>query len=346
MAGADGHALDSLTGTNARALRRAEFFEVVRRVLEASGDAAIGGDTRPADEPVRFRAVTGLRHPDREIAALGRAAPGEPVRIDVAFMGLTGPAGVMPDFYSDRLVEQRRARDDAMARFLDLFTHRAISHFYRAWAKYRLPVRFGEGTRDRPDAFAQALAAFAGIARDDGGGRELAMAGPLARRVRSAGAVRRIVSALFDLPVSVIELRPRWIEIPPSEQTRLGGGGREGSFARLGATAVAGGFALDHAGRFRLRIGPLDLRQFRAFFEPDGPRTRLFETVRFAVGPNVAFDVQLVLRREAVPAMRLGGGALPPALGQNSWLLAGPAERDRDEALLSISGQASRKATR
>lgn len=335
MAGADGHADAGLTAPALpapRALARAEFFETVRAII-AAARAGVGDDTRAEAEPIRFRVADGMRHPDVEILSLERAAPDAPVTVTVGHMGLTGPMGVLPDHYSDLVVERRRARDEALARFLDLFNHRAIALFYRAWAKYRLPVRFGETEGSLHDPFSRALAALAGLARLDDPGM-LAAAGPLARRVRAPGALRRIVSAMFAMPVEVQELRPRRIRIDAAERSRLGSRRHpQGAYAALGVNAVAGEAAWDVAGRFRLRVGPLDWPSFEAFFEADGLRRRLVDAVRFAVGGTVDFDVQLVLRADAVPPLRLDR-VRPPQLSQNGWLLAGPARSDRDDAVL------------
>lgn len=326
---------------------RAEFFEAVRAIVAAAGLAsadgpAIGGDTRPRDEPVRFTALRGARHPDAELGAAGRDATGQ-VRLEAAFMGLTGPMGVMPDHYTELVVARDRARDAAFGQFLDLFNHRAISLFYRAWAKYRLPVAFGETKGSLADPVSRALAALAGLNGPGAGGnaaidpRTLGAAGLLARRVRSPDALRRTLATLYGLPVAVVELRPRRIRIAPDERTRLGGGlsrwrAPAGAYARLAADAVLGEATTDVAGRFRVTVGPLDRDRFDAFFTPDGLHRRIVATIRQVAGATADFDLQLILAKDAVPRTRMADGAA--RLGQTSWLLHGPADRDRADAVL------------
>lgn len=337
MAGPDGDAGDHLSP-------HPEFFETVRDLLvraRQGGTAAglIGDDVPPAREPVRLRATSGQRRHEEEVTRLG-PDPAEPARtaVEVPFMGLTGPAGVLPDHYTERVVEGRRARDEGLADFLALFDHRALSLFWRAWAKYRIAVAFEADGGRLEDPFSRALAGLSGL----GAAGEaipdaalLRMAGPLARPVRSAGALRRLVATVHDLPVEVIELAGRWVPIGPDDRTRLSSGGADpGGFATLGGDAVAGTAVRDLSSRFVVRIGPLDGARFRAFFEEDGPRAAVTDTIRRAVGGTVDFAIQIVLARADVPAIRLDDPGRPARLGQTSWLLHGPADRDRDEALL------------
>ena len=316
---------------------RAEFFEAVRQVIAASGittaGPAIGGDVRPAAEPVRFVAMRGSRHPDAELGMATQGEPGGQVRMEAAFMGLTGPMGVMPDHYTELVVARDRARDEAFGAFVDLFNHRAISLFYRAWAKYRVPVGFGETKGSLADPVSRVLAALAGLTGPGEDPRILGAAGLLARRVRSPDALRRTLASLYDVPVEVIELEPRRIRIDPAEQTRLGGRTTaSGAYARLAVDAVLGASAVDVAGRFRVKVGPVDRARFDAFFTPAMLHARMVATIRQVAGATADFDIQLILRKEAVPRAATG---MSTRLGQTSWLLHGPAEHDRADAVLS-----------
>lgn len=324
-----------------------EFFEFVRQRLAAARrhderTAMVGGDATPPQEVLRFDAAVGQRFATDEIVAAGSvadvsAAATGPLRVTAGFMGLTGPSAVLPEHYTERVVDERRERNAALGDFLDMFNHRAISHFWRAWAKYRLPVAVdGDGGR-LGDPFSRALTAVAGLGvagepvPDEAW---LSMAGVMSRRVRSAGGLARIVEGIFALPVSIVEFEGRWVDLADEDQTRLGGTGG-GAFATLGTDAVAGAAVYSVGSRFRVRVGPLDLAGFRRFFDADGVRAAMVDAIRRTIGGNVAFTIQLILERAAVPQLRLDDPDFPAALGQSTWLLAGPAERDRDDAVLA-----------
>jgi type VI secretion system protein ImpH len=321
---------------------RAGFFQVVRlfnRAAKARGKGGVGG-LRPRDEPVRFRAATGMRHPGQELTA-ARLREGETSpELTVSFLGLTGPTGVLPDHYSEFLVEQGHARNPGASDFFDLFTHRMVSLFYRAWAKYRLPIRYEEASAPFSDPFSRILAGVSGVGLKASepllhasGGDLLGVSGVLGRRVRSADGLRRIISALYGLPVEVREFGGRWIPIPDGESSSLSRDPEAGRYAILGQTAVVGRQVYDVQSRFQLRLGPMDLAVFKSLLGGAELARTLQDLVRLAVGPARDFDVQLVLKAEAVPRPQLLGEDAP-RLGQTSWLLSTPSERDRDDAVL------------
>lgn len=337
MAGANRHA-DAAVTTDREdgGPIRAGVFETVRLVSAAalgSQQLPVGGDLPPEKEAVRFVAGDGFAHPDAEVQNTKRRDDAARVTLTVGFMGLTGPMGVLPDHYTETLLARNRARDPAMQGFLELFDHRAISLFYRAWAKYRLSVRFAESRGDLSDPFSRTLAALAGIPSPNGDPRQLATAATLSRKVRGPMALKRTLALMFDLPVEVVEMHPRRIRIAEDERTRIGADGAA-RFAALGQSAVLGQTVTDVAGRFQLRIGPLRRQEFESFFDDTGPRALLIDAVRNAAGASADFDLQLVLRRQDVVTMQLGGPGGMARLGQTSWLVHDSADRDCDDAVL------------
>src|SRR5262249_27570262 len=85
------------------------------------------------------------------------------------FLGLTGPSGVLPRCYTERLLIQDRdfrgPERYSLRAWFDLFNHRMISLFYRAWEKYRFHLfhERGDPGRGEPDTFTLALFSFIGL---------------------------------------------------------------------------------------------------------------------------------------------------------------------------------------
>ena len=130
----------------------------------------------------------------------------EPARVTVAFLGLTGTQGVLPFCYTEWMLERAAAKDDTLAAFLDLFNHRLVSLFYRAWEKHRPPVLYelGAARDQRPDAFTHSLFDLIGMGTEGLRGRMrvqdeslLLYAGLIAQRPHSGQRLARHSARLF-----------------------------------------------------------------------------------------------------------------------------------------------------
>jgi type VI secretion system protein ImpH len=148
-----------------------DFFQAVR-VLERlyPNRVPVGLDGPPAQEIARFRAHLSMAFPPSQIIALD---PPDNERtnplLTVTFFGLYGPSGVLPTHYTQLLMdivrdvrgpERRSLRD-----WLDLFNHRFISLFYRAWEKYRFHLAYdrGEAFRTTQDTFTLGIRSLMGL---------------------------------------------------------------------------------------------------------------------------------------------------------------------------------------
>ena len=90
----------------------------------------------------------------------------------VSFFGVATPAsyGSLPTRYAELILERPRSKNRALRDFLDLFNHRLVSLFYRAWEKHRFPVRV-RAVGPAPALFERALFALMGLGTDGLRGR-------------------------------------------------------------------------------------------------------------------------------------------------------------------------------
>jgi type VI secretion system protein ImpH len=312
---------------------RYDLFAALRRIEAMhAGEPRLGEGRRARDETLRLVQPPFLHFPASQIAAHRPAEAGRPARLASYVMGLFGPQGPLPlhltNYARDRL---RRDGDSTFADFCDVFHHRMIAFFYRAWASARPTV-----AQDRPetDRFARRLGAVAGAAEpshveSQGVPERLALyaAGLMAMQTRPPEALTRVVVLFFRVPARVLELVGAWLDIPPRERSRLGS-------ARLGVDAVAGIRSYQRAHRFRLVLGPLGLQAFRRFLPDGGALPVLKAIAAVSAGLDRDFDVQLVLTREEVPAACLDGAT---RLGWTSWLGTEKRQRDADDLVLHTS---------
>jgi type VI secretion system protein ImpH len=280
----------------------------------------------PADA-VRFHSPAGLVYPPSDVLDVRQHADGIP-EVTVGLMGLTGPSGVMPRYYSEVVTQTLRARSTALRDFLDLLAHRFVAFFARGGVKYR-PARAAEVAAPRgvstQDPVARVLLALTcygtpHLADRLAAGTEplLHYAGLFALRPRSADRLGALMSDWLGMRVEVVEFAGAWLPLPPDQRTRLSA---HGAWCRLGIDAAAGVRAWDPQARIILRIGPLDLRGFQRLLPDRVALQRLVSLVRAYVGFELGFAINPVLAAREVPPLLLDATSdPPPRLGWNTWV--------------------------
>lgn len=263
---------------------------------------------------LRYRTAARLGYPWGEVFA---ARPDRDELVLGTF-GMIGAGGVLPRHFTATVARENRKRSHALHAFLDMMGGRFAGLHALAGAKYR-------PTRD-PTTTGKVLAATIGMGTPGLDGRlPLSMptllyhAGNLASRTRSVERLRAMLEEEAGSRVTIEEFAGAWVRLPPSEQTRIAGGGRgaTGQNAGLGTGAASGAAIFDPMARFIIRLGPLPRAIFDSFL-PGTPRhTRLVELARLFVGLDTSYAVNLVLAREEVPEGRLGTTS---RLGWSSWL--------------------------
>ncbi|HEY3968276.1 MAG TPA: type VI secretion system baseplate subunit TssG [Planctomycetaceae bacterium] len=342
---------------------RFEFFQAVR-LLEwlaweraqagAESRAPVGHDERPQHECVRFRVPPSRGFPASEIASLVETTPDAAPEMEVNFLGLVGPSGVLPQHYTELVIQRlRRYKDSALRDFLDLFHHRAVSLFYRAWEKYRFPVVYERTARSREPVkreqehldFTWHLHCLVGQGTAGLRGRLeindeafLYYAGHFSHRPRSAVVLKTMLADFFDMPVEIRQFQGQWLYLRAPDQTRMPAPGLPlGLNARLGLDTIVGDRVWNVESKFRVRLGPLGYREFHDLM-PGGRSLRaLCQFVRRYVGHEFDFDVQVVLKKEEVPQSQLGAADSPTRLGWNSWLCSRPPDQDAPDAVFASS---------
>ncbi len=308
---------------------RFSFFQAVH-LLEAFSPEKkpIGEALTPREEPVRFSVKPGLAFPPSEVADVARVDDGAPI-MQVAFMGLIGPSGVLPYWYNEHAVERLREKDSAFTAFLDIFHHRLISLFYRSWKKYRCSENYG-GADDR---LSRCLLSLIGLGTP---GFPLTTrlpadplifySGMLSRRIPSAVAVEATVAYFAGTKAVIDQFLERVIPLDPDDVTRLGAANSE-----LGINTVCGSFTRDCRNSFRINLGPMEFTRFNRFLPSGGMLRPVFSLVRYIVGVEYEFEVRIHLKREEVPPCVIGGpGPASVRLGWTTWLKAPAAAYDVD----------------
>lgn len=315
-----------------------EFFQAVALLEQLSALRPVGGFSGPQEEAVQFHVNPRLGFPASQIQQIEFPESG-PAEMLVNFMGLTGPAGVLPHVYSELILERLHARDRSLAAFFDIFNHRAISLFYRAWLRSRLHVSYGAGNRDFLTQYLRDLLGLgtAGLRERQELEDEALMpfVSLLAMQSRSATALEQVLIEYFEVPVEVEQFTGAWYSIGPSMQCEMKD--EDSMSTQMGRGAVIGDAVWDRQGRARIRLGPLSLERYLEFL-PDGSAFPALRAItRFFSNDCIDFEVQLVLDRSEVPEIELDAdGERSARLGWVSWAKTRPSGSDADETILTL----------
>jgi type VI secretion system protein ImpH len=301
---------------------RFNFFQAVRLLLRMLPERKMIGDfADPRKEAMRFHTHNTLSFPPSDIRSIDMN--GEIPQMSVNFMGLTGPAGVLPYSYSELVTQRVREKDHTLAAFFDIFNHRMISFFYRAWEKYRAGVAYERDGQDRLSRYLMCLIGMGtpGLQerlsiRDES---LLFYTGLLALLPRSAVSLEHVVEDYFGVPCEVEQFVGAWQALAPSDQCVFGDA--DSLSEQMGMGAVTGDAIWDLQSRIRLKLGPLSEERYVSFLPGGAAHRPLNELARFFCGYNLEIEVQLVLKRDEVPNCELGDpDAGTPRLGWTTWV--------------------------
>ncbi|HKE95775.1 MAG TPA: type VI secretion system baseplate subunit TssG [Povalibacter sp.] len=311
-----------------------DFFEALRRVECAwAALPRLGTAARPADEPVRLGQRASLDFPASMLASVD-TIEGQRLKIVGYFLGLYGPHGPLPlhltEYIHDRITN---GRDSTLAAFSDVFHHRMLELFYRAWANVRPTVHFDRPEQDQFAGYVAALAGFAAPALRNADAwpdrAKLYFSGALAAGAKTRAGLEALLSKYLNLPVRVQECVGEWLTIVESERMRMG----NADTATLGRS-VLGGRVWSAQHKIRLTIGPVDSGDLLQYLPGSPSLERLRAAVLNYIGIDYAWDLQFVVRRSRIPAAQLGQFG---HLGWTSWMSPQRTGPDLDDVIIDVS---------
>ena len=315
-----------------------EFFQAVRLLEKIFPErAAVGREPVPSREVVRFRSRATISFPASQIHEINEPSEeffdGKKLEMFINFMGMVGAVGVLPTHYTELVMDRNRYRDTTLHDFLDIFTHRAVSLFFRAWEKYRFPVQYERGN----DEFTEYLFDLVGLGTGGLRGKLfiddeslLPYAGLLAQKPHSATMLEQTLSDYFGVPAKIEQFSGQWLALDTESITRLGQAN-----SRLGVDTVVGTQVWDDQSKFRVVFGALGFKEFRGFL-PNGTAYKPMKAIiRLIVGEELDFDVRLKLKAKEVPGTILTTRAKRrPMLGWTSFLKTKPFKHDDEQLIL------------
>ncbi|MEL6198087.1 MAG: type VI secretion system baseplate subunit TssG, partial [Pseudomonadota bacterium] len=260
-------------------------------------------------------------------------------RLSQRFFGLFGPNGALPlhltEYARDRA---RNHRDPTLTAFADMFHHRMLSLLYRAWASGQPAASFDRADDDPFGEKLAALSGMAGVAFEDRDAMpDLAkrhFSGLLAAAPRSEAGLKAILARFFKAEVEIESFVGSWLALEQQDRGHLGGAPM--GLSMTGGAVLGGGASLgekvwSREAKFRLRIGPLSLDDYRRLLPGGQSLKRLAAIIRNYAGETLEWEANLVLQADEVPPTVLGQSG---RLGFTTWIGRRP-EGDADDLYLT-----------
>lgn len=314
------------------------FYQVLREIECLYREKPrLGQSARIGDDPIRLGQQPTVAFAPSTLAAAEPGKHGESMRMQVYFFGVFGPNGPLPL----HLTEYARSRihnddDPTFARFADIFHHRMLCFFYRAWADAQPTVQFD---RPKTDRFAAYVGSLCGLGMPSLRNRDkmpdmakLHFVGRMSCQTKNAEGLQAILESFFSVSAEVVPFVGHWMTLPPDARCRLGESRQTGL---LGVNAVIGSRVWDCQYKFRIVLGPMSYRDYHRLLPGGKSLEKLRDIVRNYVGDELICEVKLILKGTEVPRTILGKLG---QLGRTTWLLSKPLERDADDFTWQLTG--------
>lgn len=306
-----------------------DLFQLLRRIDAEGGQPfLLGCSPRPSDEILRLGQKPSLSFAASTVASVTSRRNSAVHDILIYSFGLFGPNGPLPLHLTEYVSERvNHYQDESLLAFVNLFHHRLIGLFYRAWANAQQTVSLDRSEQGRFDRYIAHLTGIgeASPALNIAPHARYFMAGHLACQSRPPEGLENILHHYFNVPVQIVQFIPQWMAIEKDEQAQLKKG-REN--ARLGLSTFLGLAVRDVTYKFRVVLGPLSKKDYDGFLPGASLYKQLVDWVHQYVGIEFEWEVQLIMASEELNGTSLGG---VQRLGLSSWLgIAKPGEAGRD----------------
>ena len=311
-----------------------DFFSVLRYIECLHPDKPrLGEAARPMDEPIRLSQEPSLAFAPSTLATFKAGDQSHPHRLATYFFGVFGPNGPLPLHLTEYAKDREYNEDDpTFRRFVDIFHHRLLLLFYRAWADANPATSLDRAAPRRFDGY---LGSISGVGSEAFRDRDALpdeakfyFAGLLGVKTRPVKALLAMLGEFLEVPFRLQQYVGEWMNLASEDWCRLGA---EQSESRLGFDIVLGRSVWSCQHKFRLVCGPVSFEKFKRLLPRQDSLAKLRDLVRSYLGDEFKWDLNLLLVARDVPGLRLG---ISGELGWTSWLGERQVEVDADDVVV------------
>lgn len=286
---------------------RVNFYRFCQLIEQENQGAPLLGTTdKLSADPVRFRPWPGMGFPASELRAVetDEEHPELPPTVRTTFLGMYGVDSPLPTAYLDDIA-QRREGYEATTAFLDIFSHRITTQYYRIWRKYAWPATFEPGGTDQTS---QCLLGLVGLGIPGTAehiatpvSRFLALLGAMRFPTRNAEGIRQLVGLLAPDTVATI-ISPDPMKVPVAQRSGLGKNHR----VSLSQRATLGKTGKEACSRILLLLATDNPEEAEGWLPGGQLHTDLMVLLRVYLGYRSDVRLRLTVPVSVLPEPRLG----------------------------------------
>lgn len=316
---------------------RANFYRFCQLLEQESPDSPkLGATSHPGSDPVRFRPWPGMGFPVSALKAveIDEDNPDSPPTVRTTFLGMYGVDSPLPGMYLDDIAQHREGHE-AVTSFLDIFSHRITTQYYRIWRKYAYPATFETGGRD---ATSQCLLGLVGLGIPGTAeqvatpvSRFLALLGTMRLPTRNAEGIRALVSLLAPETRAIVS-EPDPVKVHIEKRSGLGAGNR----IRLSQRATLGKTGKEACSRVLITLSTENSDEAAGWLPGGHLHSDLLGLMRVYLGYRSDARLRLTVPVRLLPEPRLGKGRRIQ-LGRTSLLGLKNGKLSRHRETLTVS---------
>lgn len=270
-------------------------------------------------------------------------ASSSPAQLSSYLFGLFGPQGPLPIHITEYLHQcLTQKKEAAPTAFLNIFHHRLLSLYYRAWADTEPVVALDRPQKQRINHIVGSLSGYHPQGSENSHAEafhDLAQcyyAGHLSQRHLTAEGLRSVLSHYFECRFDIDTFVPRWVDLPEQEGFYLNSpsvSSRQNPPV-LGRSIQLGKRVRSAQQQLTLIAYPPNWSRFHDFLPGNGGFEQIKRIVQRYLGHSVDWRLQLRIERQHCQQWYLGqmGANQTMQLGRNQWLLSAPSNHSTPQA--------------
>lgn len=303
-----------------------DFFQLVR-VLKLLG---------VNDNVIKYQSLPTLSFATSDVNHLKKNH--EKYDLFITFMGLVGQAGVLPNHFTELMLERLDAKDNGLKAFLNIFEDRIINLFYQSWEQSRFYLALEQGEDTRAQRIINLIHSLTGqpiaIESETDKNIRLFYSGLYTKKNRPKGALEVLLSDYFLLPVKVIENQGRWFSLETEDVTKIS---RKKQNNYLGVNAVVGHRVWYIQNQFKIQVNADSYEVFKKLLPNRPMLKKLRSMVSEYIGMEFQFVLEVLVNKKTIPLTKISKKN-HAQLGWNSWLNKGNNKMTKNKIIFSDNG--------